>query len=169
MAAIEQTTFSWMTIVVPIKFHWNLFQGSNWLYFIISPVEGLARISAQAINYTNDGLFYLQIYVSLSLSELMVSWNSNWDMVTIVMLTHCGQVLQYGFDELSNHESKWWPVACLVPSHYLDWCCFIINLKQRNKFPWRFHQNKLFFQGNIFKTCDTHGTDITHMPEGKIT
>ena len=36
---------------------------------------------------------------------------------------------------------RWWLVACLVPSYYLNQCWFIVNWTPGNKFHWNLNQN----------------------------
>ena len=47
-----------------------MFRGSNWQYGSISSDNSLAPNRRQAIIWTNDGLVYLRIYVSLGLNEV---------------------------------------------------------------------------------------------------
>ena len=70
-------------------------------------------------------------------------------------LTRLPQVSQICVDELCQHWFRWWLVTCLVPSHNLNQCWFIVNWTYRNKFQLNFNQNmKLFIHGdaaeNIF-------------------
>ena len=60
MATIPQMTFlnafSWRKMFeFRLKFHWILFQGSNWQYISIGLDNGLALNRRQAIIWTNDG------------------------------------------------------------------------------------------------------------------
>ena len=43
--------------------------------------------------------------------------------------------------ELHQHWLRLWPVAHLVPSHYLNRCWAIVNYKLGNKLQWNFNQN----------------------------
>ena len=56
-------------------FHWIIFLGaaalgSNWQCVIIGLDNGLASNRRQAIIWTNDGIVYWHMYVSLGLTEL---------------------------------------------------------------------------------------------------
>ena len=60
-------------------------------------------------------------------------------------LTHLPLVAHICISESSQHWFRYWLVACMAPSHYLNQCWLIVNWTLRNKLQWNFNQNKGFF------------------------
>ena len=66
-------------------------------------------------------------------------------------LTHVRLVPYIYVSELGQHWLRYWLVACLAPSHYLNQCWNIVNWTLRNKLQWSPNQNsKIFIQENAF-------------------
>ena len=54
--------------------------------------------------------------------------------------------------ELGQPYFKYWLVACLAPSHYLNQCWVIVNGTLRNKLQWNFNQSSwIFIHRNAFE------------------
>ena len=60
----------WKCMIFDWNFSGDCSWGSNWQYSCIGSDNGLAPNRCQAIIWTNDGIVYWCIYVSLSLNEL---------------------------------------------------------------------------------------------------
>ena len=64
-------------------------------------------------------------------------------------LTHWGWVTLICITSLGHHWFRWWLVACLVPSHYLNQCCIIVNWTHSNKLQSNcFRNSYIFIQAN---------------------
>ena len=54
--------------------------------------------------------------------------------------------------ELGQHWFRWWLVACIVPSHYLNQGCIMTNWTLTNKRKWNFNKNTtVFIYDNAFE------------------
>ena len=53
----------------------------------------------------------------------------------------------YDITNLGQHWIRYWLVACLAPSHYLNqcWLFAILNCSTRNKLQWKWNQNIIIF------------------------
>ena len=66
--------------------------------------------------------------------------------ILLAILTHPPLVLQICVSEWSQHRFRWWLVTYLVPSHYLNQYCVIVNWTLRNKLQWIKIQNFSFIK-----------------------
>ena len=70
---------------------------------------------------------------------------------------HWGQVTHIGITKLGHYCFRWWFVACLVPSHYLSQCYFIVDWIIANIFQRHCNQNTTFsFKKMLFKMSSTN-------------
>ena len=63
--------------------------------------------------------------------------------------------------ESDQYWFRYWLVAYLALSHFLNQCWFIVNWTLRNKLEWNFNQNtKLFIRGNAYENivCEMAAT-----------
>ena len=82
-------------------------------------------------------------------------------------LTHLPLVTHTCVSELGHHWFRWWLVACLVPSHYLNQCWFIVNWTSGNKFQWNFNRNIIIVnQENAFGNVVCHNGG--HFVQGEM-
>ena len=76
-------------------------------------------------------------------------------------LTHLPRVPHICVSELGRHWFRYWLVACLAQSHYLNKCFLIVNWTLRNKLQWNLNQNtKPFVYENAFQNVVCEMTAI---------
>ena len=59
--------------------------------------------------------------------------------------THLLLMLHIWVSKMGQHWFRYWLVACLAPSHYLNRCWLIVNWTHENKFQWKSNQNSIIF------------------------
>ena len=75
-----------------------------------------------------------------------------YQCITNHCLTHWGRAMYICVSELGHHWFRWWLVACLVPSHYLNQCWVIVIWTIRNEIQWDINRNSnIFMQENAFE------------------
>ena len=153
MAAISQTmlsnAFSWMKMSeFRLKFHWSLFIRiqltifQHWFRWWLGADQATSH-------YLNQWwLDYRCIYVSLGLNEL-ICFNSE----ILLNSSPCNAKYMHQWI-LCQHCFRQWLVACMVPSHCLNQCFFIVNWTLRNTLQWNSNQDtKFFIHENAFENA----------------
>ena len=56
---------------------------------------------------------------------------------------------RYVRQQVNHHLFLKWSVRCLVPTHYLSQCWYIVNLTLRNKFQWNLNKKEQFLSTKL--------------------
>ena len=72
-------------------------------------------------------------------------WPVTWKMFPFDDVIMWGWVTNICISNPGYHCFRKWPVACTVPSHYLNQCWNIVNWTPRNKLQWTLNWNSYIF------------------------
>ena len=81
------------------------------------------------------------------------------------ILINWGGVMHICVIKISHHWFRYWLVACLAPSHYLNQCWLIVNWALRNKVQWNFNRySNIFIQKHAYENLVSKMAAILSQP-----